>query len=762
MSTFPAGPASLAGWSSRLRLVGGTRSRLLGVLIGLVCASMWTAAAPAASSPSPPPANDKREKALVVTKLPATLVGTTVGATREATDPRCGAPMVGTVWYGFSRSRPGTVEVSLQSGGQLDAVVAVYQVVNEQLKLLRCQVTDSKARARFVFETHPRRKQTNEFLLLVGQRVNSDPGTFRFSVTAPERPGNDELAGATAIASLPATLKGSTVGATRDVGDPSCAYGGGTVWYRLQAGARGRAVVGLQAGADLEAELCVVEKVRSQLRYIADQPTDDRGRSSIDFERKAGSRVYLVVSQTPSSDPGPFTLTVTGLPRPSNDEMKAAASISALPATLDGTTIGATRDTTDPNCIEGENTVWYRLQRPADGRLLVYLQSGGKRLNAAACVVETVQAKLHSVTSRFVTGKKGDASFGFEAKERSTYFVVVSEAARSRPGPFTLTVAAPEKPPLPPGEALATKKGWGRLDALQNPADAWAVKLDRGKTYRFGVFTTPGRCVSAYIFAPGTKSFEDDAPVAESNCGAMQSFTPGPDGGGTYSVYVEVGNKATAYHVFVRSAQLDDIGPGIALGNGARRSDSVSRADPLDLYRLDIVSRSDVRVVVDAAKDLRVRLLDGAGGGIQAGERGVELVRTLSPGTYFVAVRAGETTAKYRIQARIRRLTTTSLTVNGASSARIKPSDVVSLRTTTDPTPEAGFTRVQADYFDVVGRTWVFRTSWDVRPGSTISFRPDAVGQWRLRASFNGSYNSSPSRTDYRTIAVAPLTAPAI
>jgi hypothetical protein len=600
-------------------------------------------------------------------------------------------------------------------------------------------------------------------LLLVGQRVNSDPGTFRLSISAPERPGNDELAGAETIASLPATLKGSTVGATHDLGDPACASGGGSVWSRLQPGARGRVVVGLQAGADLEANLCVVDKVRSQLRSVAEQPTNDRGRSSIQFERKAGSNAYLVVSQTPTSEPGPFTLTVTGLPRPRNDELRAATSISsALPFTLSGTTIGATRNATDPSCIGGENTVWFRLHRPADTGLLVYLQSGGKQLRTAACVVQAVQAKLNQVTSQAVTGTKGDASFAFQAKRHATYYLVISQAPGSPPGPFTLTVAAPEKPPVPPGQPLATRNGWGRVDALQNPADAWAVTLKRGKTYLFGVFTTPGRCVSASIFAPGTKSFDTDTPVAESRCGALQSFTPGPDGGGTYSLYIEVGNQATAYHVFARPVQPDDMGPGVAIQNGESRSDSVSRTDPLDLYRLDIASKSDVRVLVNTAKDVGINLLDNAGARIQTGEPGQQLIRTLGPGTYFVAVRLGTEPAKYRIQARIRRLTTTSLTINGALSAHIKPGEVASLKTTTAPAPEAGLTRVQADFFDVVARTWVFRTTWDVKPGATITFKPDAVGQWRLRASFNGSHDYSPSRTDYRTIAVAPPPTPAL
>ena len=320
---------------------------------------------------------------------------------------------------------------------------------------------------------------------------------------------------------------------------------------------------------------------------------------------------------------------------------------------------------------------------------------------------------------------------------------------------------APEKPPVPPGTALAASGGWGRLDALQNPADAWAVKMERGKTYRFGVFTA-GKCVSTSIFAPGATSFADTVPVAESGCGAMQFFTPGPDGGGVYSMLVKVGGQPTAYHAVVRLAQPDDMGPGLPLANGERRSNSVSRTDPLDLYRLDILAKSDVRVTVDANKDIGIRLLDASGGGMNTADRGVELVRTLSPGTYFIAIRVGDQTARYRIHALVRQLTSTSLTVNGTSSAKVKPGEAVSLRTVTEPTPEAGLTRVQADFFDVTVRTWVFRKAWDVKPGSTIPFVPGAVGQWRVRATFGGSHNFSPSRTDYRTIAVAPLATSAL
>ena len=128
--------------TSRTRLGGppdadrSTRSLSLACLVAVIALGLMgvlatAAAGPVASPPKNAPANDARAKAQALADLPAKLVGSTAGATREATDPRCGAPMVGTVWYGFSRNRPGTVQVSFQSASQLDAVVAVYQVVSD-------------------------------------------------------------------------------------------------------------------------------------------------------------------------------------------------------------------------------------------------------------------------------------------------------------------------------------------------------------------------------------------------------------------------------------------------------------------------------------------------------------------------------------------------------------------------------------------------------------------------------------------------------
>jgi hypothetical protein len=605
---------------------GGRHLRWVAGLVGcLVLALAWSAPAPAAA-PKPPP-NDLRAKAEVLKQLPATLRGTTIGSKREGTDPSCSGPVRGTVWYRFARTTPGTILVDFQSVGQLDAVVSVYQLDRGQLKLLRCELSNANGRARFVFETHPRKKTPAQFLVLVGQRVNSDPGKFKLSVTAPPRPNNDELAGALPFGVLPATVGGTTLGATRDVGDPSSAAGGGTVWYRFHRGADGRLVLRLQAGADLEASVSVVEKVRSQLRAVVSRRTDDNGNASFDFQGTRGSNYFVVVSQRPGSEPGPFTL----------------------------------------------------------------------------------------------------------------------------------NLIAPEKPPVAPGVALTASGGRGKVDPLQNPADAWAVKMERGKTYRFGVLNTHGKCVSVSIYPTTTRSFDDDAPVASSECGRTWFFTPGPDGGGVYPVLVEATGTQTLYRLLIRLAKPDDIGPGALLRSGERRSEIVSLEDPLDLYRFDVGATSDVRVLVDANKDLGIKLLDSDGSSIRSGTRGVEIVRVLQPATYYVAVTPFEKAARYRIHVLVRNVTETAVTVNNATKAKVKPGSAVAIHAPTTPAPSGGSTRVQADFYDVATREWIFRRSWDVAPGATISFAPDAVGAWRIRATFHGTQSASPSRSDYARLTVTTM-----
>src|SRR5437763_836576 len=79
-------------------------------------------------------------------------------------------------------------------------------------------------------------------------------------------PANDGRRGAQPLRKLPASVKGSTLGATTDASDPkACGLVGGSVWYAISPGAAARLLFRLHANGDLDASLVVLQRIRSQV-----------------------------------------------------------------------------------------------------------------------------------------------------------------------------------------------------------------------------------------------------------------------------------------------------------------------------------------------------------------------------------------------------------------------------------------------------------------------------------------------------------------
>src|SRR6476661_10308472 len=202
-------------------------SRVLWCVTALL--ALLTLAACGSSTAKGPGANAKQ-----LDNLPVRVADTTVDAPYNASDPQCGPAVHGTVWYGFSRARHGTVLVTFKAAGDLDAVVSVYRKEPAgELKLLRCHPTDKNGTARFAFETSPTPGTPTDYLLGVGQRVGATPGPYELAIATPPRPNNDERPGAVSLR-LPALLTGSTLGSTSDEADPPCVAGMPNVWYLLE------------------------------------------------------------------------------------------------------------------------------------------------------------------------------------------------------------------------------------------------------------------------------------------------------------------------------------------------------------------------------------------------------------------------------------------------------------------------------------------------------------------------------------------------
>jgi hypothetical protein len=142
----------------------------------IVCAAALYSSATALAAPPP---NDNRADAQTISKLPATVHGTTVDSTRETNEPasRCG-PDDGSVWYRVDAAEKGRFIVSLTANGNLDAVVDVFQLQRSQLIPVSCDTTDVHGNSDQSFNVH----KGSTYLIRVSQFVSSESNTFSLTV----------------------------------------------------------------------------------------------------------------------------------------------------------------------------------------------------------------------------------------------------------------------------------------------------------------------------------------------------------------------------------------------------------------------------------------------------------------------------------------------------------------------------------------------------------------------------------------------------
>jgi hypothetical protein len=356
----------------------------------------------------------------------------------------------------------------------------------------------------------------------------------------------------------------------------------------------------------------------------------------------------------------------------------------------------------------------------------------------------------------------------FDANKGNRFLVLVGAREDSARSTFRLELFAPPEA-SPPGTPLPVRGVRSVLDGLTKPEESWSARVVAGRSYRINLAPERGRCMSLSLFAPGTKSFDNAAPLRRAGCGGYLVFTPGPDGGGRYSVLVEAeggSGGAQVYRLDTALAGPDDMAPGITVSNREKRSGSISGrgVDVLDLYRFEISHRSDVtlRYAGSRGLDFELVLVSSTGARIDrasSGARGGKLRRQLDQGEYYAAFRAlGQTAGKYTFALLAREITATMSSIDGVTEATSTPGRWASLGALVTPSAATGGPiRLQVDRFDPI-EGWQFVRLFNVRVGSggraTISWRPPSLGRWRLHAVFMGSQTASPSKSGYAYLLV--------
>ena len=456
---------------------------------------------------------------------------------------------------------------------------------------------------------------------------------------------------------------------------------------------------------------------------------------------------------------------------PSNDDRATPTVIGSLPAQVSGTTVDATRVTTDPfsACGSAGAQVWYRFTAAADGRVAVRVRAAGD-LDAVVDAYLSERSQTRSVACD-PTDTQGLAALDFRVQKDNVYLLAVAQLPNSVAGTFSVTIVTPQPTPKPPGPQLPSGGADGTLDRVGNVEDAYAIRMRQGRTYRMrltGRGDAETRCaVTAGLYPPGASDFEG-RQVKRFGCDSSgyATFTPAAGEGGRYSLLVTAGpgvRTLQRYHLEAAAAGRDDTAPGRFLSNRRTMSNALNgaRIDALDLYRFNVARRSDLTLSLATGADngYDLQILNERGRRVQCtcGESGdIELDREIAPGRYFVVVRTLDRSQGGYTLRRVSRL----LTRTGAGiDRRTRLGTAAKIGVRVRPAVSGPVT-ITIQRFDPLAG-WLFyrqRHARASRGRASLGFVAPTVGRWRVRASFDGTVGAGSSVSGFDEMLV--LSAP--
>ena len=335
---------------------------------------------------------------------------------------------------------------------------------------------------------------------------------------------------------------------------------------------------------------------------------------------------------------------------------------------------------------------------------------------------------------------------------------------------FSLEVFLPTPAIGPPGALLPSGGVNGRVDRIQNINAAYSFTLHAGVSYLISLANeTEHACVSGALYAPGTRSFGEEEEgttpgLLQINCGGYRLFTPGPGQGGRYSLDI---TPRTSYrgiqrfHLQVAPAGPAETAPGLVLGNYAHAHGYLSGRSVrvLRLYRMEVTSHSNLTLKLTApnSAEFKLQLRNRSGDVIECdceGSGSQTLQHQLQPGTYYavVAVRNGSS-GNFTLVRESRTITSTSLSF---SSSKAAPGEGLGIDVKVSPAA-SGPVVVEIERFDPVFGWQFYRqeTAFVGEGSASIPFTPPAVGQWRAKATYEGSRTSSPSAVGFSYLLVS-------
>jgi hypothetical protein len=265
----------------------------------------------------------------------------------------------------------------------------------------------------------------------------NEAGRLALKIRPSNAPANDDFVDATLLSGPNPYVDASNVDATVE---PSELASSASVWWKWTPPHSGLYVVSI-ARSSISADVQVYRGSQFSNRVEVMPIYALDGSSLVDVT--AGEEYHISVSGSPDiygwrEQQGDFTLAITSIDRPPNDDF-ANATVIQSPAAATGTTLGATAEA-------GETlpSVWWRWTAPAT-------QTTTVQITLDRPLEVFVGASLEALTRVAVSSNwYSPSSLSFQAQAGVTYSIRVSQHAFT---PFTLTLKGPailERPNLDP------------------------------------------------------------------------------------------------------------------------------------------------------------------------------------------------------------------------------------------------------------------------------------------------------------------------
>lgn len=330
------------------------------------------------------PANDNFGSAIAITNQSGSETGNTRGATEQSGEPEhAGSSNGRSIWYNYQWNQAGTAMVTMDTiGSEFDTVLAVYtgstvSALTPVTSNNNIDGTTTASRVSFMATAGV------TYRIAVDGTGENEGGAITLRWSAAKADAADNFASKGIVGGMSGTSVGSTVGATKETGEPNHAgnLGGKSIWWEFWApndliGGYGTKVTISTAGSDFNTTLAVYRGSSLATLQLVASNNDYNGtpQSQVSFNMDYDQYVIAVDGYrsggvTPS---GNVVLTWNV-----NDAFADRLALAPANGGLqDGENRGASREVGEPRHggKPGAHSVWFRWTAPRSASVLFSYQ----------------------------------------------------------------------------------------------------------------------------------------------------------------------------------------------------------------------------------------------------------------------------------------------------------------------------------------------------------------------------------------------------